>query len=248
MKIMVFGATGNTGRRVLAQGLQSGHEMTAFVRNPRKLRDQLGEHAAGQVRVIAAEMTDPATVGAALAQQDAAILAAGHAGQGEEFVRIVDTVISQCESQPRFSGRVWIMGGAGLLDIPHTALIGNDLPGFPPEFQTHNRNFERLRRSALDWSVMCPGTMTESREHPEPVRLRVTTDILPVPVPEAIRAYSEAEIAGHLFSRLHELNVAYDDVASWMLDHLELGGPFKRKRVGLAYQRTAPALRGDGEA
>ena len=38
-------------------------------------------------------------------------------------------MISQCELEPSFSGRVWVMGGAGLLDIPYTDLIGNHLPG-----------------------------------------------------------------------------------------------------------------------
>ncbi|RIX46546.1 NADH-flavin reductase [Paenibacillus nanensis] len=236
MKIIVFGATGNTGKRVLAQGLKMGHDMTAFVRNAKKLMDQLGEHSAKQVKVIVDDRMDPVRVGEALDHQDAAIIAAGHAGQGEEFVRIVDTIISQCERQPNFSGRVWIMGGAGLLDIPFTDLMGNLLPGFPPEFRNHNRNFERLQQTGLDWSIMCPGTMLDSIEHAEPIRLHVTTETLPIPVPESIKEYSEADLAGYLFSRLQELNVSYDDVAKWMLDHLELGGAFKRKRVGIAYQ------------
>ncbi|MDF2657845.1 MAG: NAD-dependent epimerase/dehydratase family protein [Paenibacillus sp.] len=54
------------------------------------------------------------------------------------------------------------MGGAGLLDIPYTDMIGKNLPGFPPMYQTHNRNLDRLRQTKLDWSVMCPGTMVES--------------------------------------------------------------------------------------
>lgn len=238
MKIIVFGATGNTGRRVLEQGIHRGYEMTAFVRNAEKLYDQLGELALKKVRVIEDDILKPVSVREALAHQDAAIITAGHAGQGEEFVRIVDNIVSQCESQPSFSGRVWMMGGAGLLDIPHTELIGNNLPGFPPEYKNHNRNFQRLLRSELDWSVMCPGTMLDLIEHPGPVNLHVTTEILPVPVPEAIKEYSEAEIAGHLFSRFQELNVAYDDVAKWMLDHIEPGGPFQRKRIGLAYQNN----------
>lgn len=236
MKIIVFGATGNTGKRVLVQGIKMGYEMTAFVRNSEKLSDQLGEHSAKHVKVIVDDIMDPVSVGEALAHQDAAIIAAGHAGQGEEFVRIVDNIISQCEFQPSFSGRVWLMGGAGLLDIPYTNLIGNNLPGFPPEYRNHNRNFERLQQTQLDWSIMCPGTMIDSREHTGPVHLHVTTETLPVPIPETIKVYSEADIAGHLFSRLKELNVAYDDVAICMLDHIELGGAFKRKRVGLAYQ------------
>ncbi|MGO4370051.1 NAD(P)-dependent oxidoreductase [Paenibacillus sp. 2TAB19] len=236
MKIIVFGATGNTGKRVLAQGIKMGHEMTAFVRNSKKLYDQLGNHSVKHVKVIVDDIMDPVIVGEALAYHDAAIIAAGHAGQGEEFVRIVDNIISQCEFQPSFSGRVWIMGGAGLLDIPYTDFIGNNLPGFPPEYRNHNRNFERLQKTGLDWSIMCPGTMIDAREHPEPVHLHVTTEILPVPIPETIKEYSEADIAGHLFSRLQELDVTYDDVAICMLDHIELGGAFKRKRVGLAYQ------------
>ncbi|ACT01859.1 NAD(P)-dependent oxidoreductase [Paenibacillus sp. JDR-2] len=236
MKMIVFGATGNTGKRVLVQGIKMGHEMTAFVRNSEKLNEQLGEHYAKHVKVIVDDILDPVSVGEALGHQDVAILAAGHAGQGEEFIRMVDNIISQCELQSSFSGRVWMMGGAGLLDIPNTDLIGNNLPGFPPEYRNHNRNFERLQQTKLDWSIMCPGTMIGSSELPAPVHLHVTTEALPIPMPETIKEYSEADIAGHLFSRFQELNVTYDDVAACMLDHLELGGAFKRKRVGLAYQ------------
>ncbi|MGP0584823.1 NAD(P)-dependent oxidoreductase [Paenibacillus timonensis] len=241
MKIVVFGATGNTGKRVLAQGLKMGYEMTAFVRNAEKLYEQLGEISSQQVKVIADDIMDPAIVREALTHQDAAIVAAGHAGQGEEFVRMMDNIISQCELQPTFSGRVWIMGGAGLLDIPYTDLIGNNLPGFPPEYKNHNRNFDRLQQTKLDWSIMCPGTMMDSTDHLNPVHLHITTETLPIPIPETIKELSEAEIAGHLFSRLQELAVAYDDVAKCMLDHLELSGVFKSKRVGLAYQSDLSA-------
>lgn len=243
MKIIVFGVTGNTGKRVLLQGIEMGHEMTAFVRNPEKLYEQLSENSAKHVKVIVDDMMNAVSVGEALAHQDAAIIAAGHAGQGEEFVRLVDNIISQCELEPSFSGRVWVMGGAGLLDIPYTDLIGNNLPGFPPEYRNHNRNLERLHQTGLDWSIMCPGTMMESREHPDSVHLHVTTETIPVPVPETIKDYSEADIAGYLFSRFYELNVAYDDVATCMLEHLELGGPYKRKRVSLAYQPHSTTVR-----
>lgn len=241
MNIVVFGATGNTGRRVLAQGVKMGHDMTAFVRSAEKLYEQQGELIAQQVKVIAQNGMDPESVREALSHQDAAILTAGHAGQGEEFVRIVDTIVSQCENHPRFSGRVWVMGGAGLLDIPYTDFIGNNLPGFPPMFQTHNRNLERLRRTRLDWSVMCPGTMVDSSNHPEPVRLHVTTDSLPISVPETIKELSEVELAGYLFGRLQELDVAYEDVANCMLNELALEGPFQGKRVGLAYRNDIQA-------
>lgn len=37
MKIIVFGATGGTGQFVVEQGIESGFEVTAFVRHPKKL-------------------------------------------------------------------------------------------------------------------------------------------------------------------------------------------------------------------
>ena len=37
MKVIVFGATGGTGNLVIQQALESGFEVTAFVRNPQKL-------------------------------------------------------------------------------------------------------------------------------------------------------------------------------------------------------------------
>ena len=37
MKVLVFGATGPTGRQVVTQALGRGHSVTAFVRNPAAL-------------------------------------------------------------------------------------------------------------------------------------------------------------------------------------------------------------------
>lgn len=82
--------------------------------------------------------------------------------------------------------------------------------------------------------------MIDSIEPPASVHLHVTTETLPISIPKTIKELSEADIAGYLFSRLQELDVAYDDVVKCMLDHIELGGSFKRKRVGLAYQSEIP--------
>jgi putative NADH-flavin reductase len=237
MNIIVFGATGNTGRRVLAGGVKKGYNMTAFVRSPEKLHKQQGEQVAGQVRVVAQSALDPESVYEALNDQDAAVIAAGHVGQGEEFVRIVDSIVTQCENNPSFSGRVWVMGGAGLLEIPHTGRIGNDLPGIPAIFLNHARNLQRLQQSKLDWSIMCPGTMFDAAEESAPERLLISADSVPMAFPENVRELSEAELAGQLFGRLQELDVAYEDVANCMLSYLKLGGPFQGKRVGIAYRR-----------
>ena len=39
MKILVFGASGGTGLELVEQGLEAGHDMTAFVRDPARIAD-----------------------------------------------------------------------------------------------------------------------------------------------------------------------------------------------------------------
>ena len=42
MRLLVFGATEGTGRALLSQGQEQGHQMTAFVRNPAALEARPG--------------------------------------------------------------------------------------------------------------------------------------------------------------------------------------------------------------
>ncbi|MCT8398113.1 NAD-dependent epimerase/dehydratase family protein [Weissella cibaria] len=42
MKILVFGATGKTGREITRQALSNGDEVIAYVRHPENLSEQTG--------------------------------------------------------------------------------------------------------------------------------------------------------------------------------------------------------------
>ena len=41
MKLLIFGATGGTGRELLKQALKRGHNVTAYARNPAKIDDMM---------------------------------------------------------------------------------------------------------------------------------------------------------------------------------------------------------------
>jgi putative NADH-flavin reductase len=56
MKIIVFGATGGTGKLIVSQALAKGHSVTAFVRNPEGLT------ADPHLRIIQGDLFDLATV------------------------------------------------------------------------------------------------------------------------------------------------------------------------------------------
>ena len=72
MKLVVFGATGGTGRALVEQALAQGHEVRAFVRNPAKMTTQ---HE--KLKVVKGNVTDCHSVGAAVAGQDAVFSALG---------------------------------------------------------------------------------------------------------------------------------------------------------------------------
>ena len=73
MKIVVFGATGGTGRNVVERALADGHEVVAVARRP-------GAVAARERLVVSqGDVLEPESVARALAGADAAICAIGPA-------------------------------------------------------------------------------------------------------------------------------------------------------------------------
>ena len=88
MKLLVFGATGGTGRRLVQQALQQGHVVTAFARDPEKigLTDD-------NLRVVRGDILDPDSVETAVAGQDAVVSALGI----RLPVRIVILIVVACQ-------------------------------------------------------------------------------------------------------------------------------------------------------
>ena len=72
MNLVIFGATGGIGRQVLEQAIIAGHDVTAVVRDPKKLSGQ-------KVRVVTADlaMVNPTVLAAAIAGADAVISGLG---------------------------------------------------------------------------------------------------------------------------------------------------------------------------
>src|SRR6266480_4450369 len=77
MKLLVLGATGRTGRELLAGALRQGHEVTALARDPSRLTVH-----DDRLRVCAGSATDPDTVDKAVAGQDAVLCALGRRQRG----------------------------------------------------------------------------------------------------------------------------------------------------------------------
>lgn len=72
MKLLIIGPTGGTGRELVKQALEQGHEISAFARSPEKLG--IAHH---NLRVVKGDVTDPASVEQAVRGQDAVLCALG---------------------------------------------------------------------------------------------------------------------------------------------------------------------------
>ncbi|MFL6076053.1 MAG: NAD(P)-dependent oxidoreductase [Mycobacteriales bacterium] len=72
MKLVVFGATGRTGRHVVAQALDAGHDVVAVARRP---ADLAVRH--DRLQIVQGDVLDPATVGKPVAGSDAVVLTVG---------------------------------------------------------------------------------------------------------------------------------------------------------------------------
>ena len=84
MKLLIFGATGGTGRELLKQALDQGHNVTAYARNPAKMEEL--QHPC--LEVISGDVLDPPAVENAVAGHDTVFSTIG-AGAGRTALRFL---------------------------------------------------------------------------------------------------------------------------------------------------------------
>jgi uncharacterized protein YbjT (DUF2867 family) len=72
MKVLLIGATGQTGRHAVKQLLARGHEVTAFARNPSAVTE-----SSDRLRVVQGDARDPESIDRAMHGQDAVLVAFG---------------------------------------------------------------------------------------------------------------------------------------------------------------------------
>src|SRR6266851_10380985 len=82
MKLTIFGATGATGTRLVEQAVAADHEVSAVVRDPARF----GVPDRQRLRIVTADVMDPASIGPAVAGTDAVLSAIGPHGTGRTTI------------------------------------------------------------------------------------------------------------------------------------------------------------------
>ncbi len=154
MRVIVFGATGKTGRHVCWQGLEQGYEVTAFTRSAHKV-----DRSDSNLRVALGDVRDAAAVGVAVAvaDQDAAIIALGSNGLRDKTTLAVGTRNIVEGMTQRGVGRLVVLSAAGvgeswgqisgLARILFRTMLRNI-------YADHQAQEAIVRESSLDWTVV----------------------------------------------------------------------------------------------
>ena len=160
VRVLVVGATGGTGRQLVQQALDQGHQVTAFVRDPAKLQI---EHA--NLRTVKGNVLDYASVEAAMRGQNAVLSALGH----KRFfypnkiqssgMRNILRAMQACDV-PRLicETAIGIGNSVGRGGLPYTFVF---LPLVLPFYMWDKlRQEELIIASDRDWIIVRPGMLT----------------------------------------------------------------------------------------
>jgi len=159
MKLIVFGASGLLGTRLVAEALDRGHDVTAVARDRSRIDDR-----SGRVATASADATDPGSVAAVAEGHDAALSAVT---QHDRPQVLVDAASALLAGLSRAGARR--LGGAGSL------LVGSggrlvDTPDFhedwKPEALAGAEALETFRSADTDvgWTYVSPGALLQPGE------------------------------------------------------------------------------------
>lgn len=160
MKIVLIGATGYVGAKLLDEALARGHAVTAIVTRPEKLAGRAG------VTAVQADVLDATALAAQLRGHDVVISAfSGHAQADvyAYYMRGITAVIGATKAAG--VPRLLVVGGAGSLEVEAGVQLV-DTPAFPAQWKgtaEGARQALNLLRAepALDWTMLSPAAHLE---------------------------------------------------------------------------------------
>lgn len=161
-RLLIVGATGGTGRQLVAQALERGFVVTALARNPSTIT-----LTHPSLTVVRGDVLDPASLAQAMRGQDAVLSALGH----KRFFFIPSRILSDgtrnildamhthgvrrlvCETS------LGIGGSAGRMGLYYSLFV---IPVILPFYYWDKTRQERLiAGSAVEWVIVRPGALTD---------------------------------------------------------------------------------------
>ncbi len=152
MRIIVFGATGKTGRHVVTAALEQGHEVTAFGRSVDRI--DITDNA---LHLHRGDALDPESVGSAVVGHEGVIVCLGSTGLGDKTTLTAGTKNVVDAMVEHGAKRLVVLSAAGVDDswrqIPWSSrlLFRTMLRNV---FADHHAQEKLVKQSPLDWTIV----------------------------------------------------------------------------------------------
>lgn len=210
MKILIIGGTGKTGQYLIKQGLEQGHQITALVRKPKKLK--LSDPA---LKVLQGNVLEPKSIEAAVEGQDAVLCALGH----KKFI-VKSTVLSRGTEnliyamQKKGVKRLICITALGINDSRYRLGLYYTLFTIPFllyfYFKDKEKQEKLIEKSDLEWTIIRPAQY--------------------IPGKKRARYKHGPKVGHYLLTKM----ISRQDVAHFMLE--ELKNPrYIKARPGISY-------------
>jgi len=196
-RVLIVGATGGTGRQLVAQALERGLAVTALVRDPSRLTIT---HP--RLTVVRGNVLDAGSVAAAMSGQEAVLSALGHKRffppnriLSEGTRNVVRAMEAHGVSRFVCETSMGIGDSAGRLGVYYTFFT---IPVILPFYYRDKARQEKIiAASPVDWVIVRPGLLTNAAKR---------------------GSYRHGRRVGSFF---WTMRVSRADVADFMLDQLE---------------------------
>lgn len=164
MNLLIIGATGGTGRALVDQALAQGHSVTAFVRNPAKVRTTHERLTVFKGNVLDYDSLERAVVG-----KDAVLSTLGHKRwliRTTILSRGTKNIIAAMEKNgvKRFvcETSLGVGDSRGRLGLYHTLFVIPVIIFF--YFMDKAKQERLIKASSLDWVIVRPAQLTNGRK------------------------------------------------------------------------------------
>jgi len=172
MKILLIGATGNIGQRILEEALANGHEVTAAQRHPEQLRFQ-NPH----LTIIKADLLNEEELPFLLNGYDVIISAISASGRStpERFKKANNNLIATL--QGKSDQRLIVVGGAGNTEVApgvrvvHSPIMDSLPKEWKPDIFAHAYVLDQYKASDINWTYFSPARDIEPGDRTGKYRL-----------------------------------------------------------------------------
>ena len=188
MKVLVLGASGKTGAEVVRQGMAAGHEMTAFVRDPSRLKA-----SSPQLVVKVGDARKVADVARALEGQEAVISTLGSNKAADALIARSTEALLEATGKTGLRRVVMLSVARNYKPTLFIRLMARVMAGVVADRWAGE---DSLKNSNLDWTIVYAAKLTDG---PRTGRVRIVGTGETVTFRSTI---SRADVAEFLLVRL----------------------------------------------